>query len=168
MEINKISGPAMDFIKKYRFVVLILLLGVVLMLIPGGDKSDNVDMAAPVTEEAQISLTQELENILSNLQGAGRVKVMVTMRQGKQTLYQTDMELDGGQDTGSQRVQTVLISQSDKSQTGLVSRVDPPKYLGVIVMCQGADNAGVKLSIVDAVAKITGLGADSISVLKMK
>jgi stage III sporulation protein AG len=36
------------------------------------------------------------------------------------------------------------------------------------VVCQGADDPVVKLLIVDAVSKVTGLGADKISVMKMK
>lgn len=35
------------------------------------------------------------------------------------------------------------------------------------MVCQGADNAAVRLAIVEAVSKVTGLGANRISVLKM-
>ena len=38
----------------------------------------------------------------------------------------------------------------------------------VLIVCEGGDDANVRLSIVDAVSKITGLGADRISVLKMR
>jgi stage III sporulation protein AG len=43
-----------------------------------------------------------------------------------------------------------------------------PQYLGAIVVCQGADRSDVRLAIVEAVSALTGLGADKISVLKMK
>ena len=40
--------------------------------------------------------------------------------------------------------------------------------MGAIVVCQGGDNATVRLAIIEAVSNVTGLGADKISVLKMK
>jgi stage III sporulation protein AG len=40
--------------------------------------------------------------------------------------------------------------------------------MGAVVIAQGADDPSIKLAIVDAVTKATGLGANKISVLKMK
>ena len=61
-----------------------------------------------------------------------------------------------------------MITGQNKQETGLVRQVIPPTYMGVVVVCEGADNPSLKLAIVDAVSKATGLGADRISVLKMK
>ena len=55
-----------------------------------------------------------------------------------------------------------------RADPGLVRQVNPPEYLGAVVLCQGADNPSVKLSIVEAVSKATGLTTDRITVLKMK
>jgi hypothetical protein len=41
-------------------------------------------------------------------------------------------------------------------------------YQGAVVLCQGAADAAVRLAVVEAVSKATGLGADKICVLKMK
>lgn len=43
-----------------------------------------------------------------------------------------------------------------------------PTYQGAIVVCQGADDPGVKLALVQAVASVTGLGTDQITVVKMR
>ena len=53
-------------------------------------------------------------------------------------------------------------------ESGLIRQINPPAYLGAIVVCQGADNNTVRLAIVEAVSRATGLGADKISVLKMR
>ena len=108
-------------------------------------------------------MDQELAHILSQIQGAGEVRVLLTETSGAQTVYQTDV--DGAQD---RHEKTVIITGADRSQAGLVQQVIPPKYMGAIVVCHGADNATVRLAIVEAVSKVTGLGADRISVLKMK
>ena len=169
MEINKNAAKVMNFIKKYRYVILVLLCGLVLMLIPdfSGSETETNIVENTILPEVR-SLGSELEEILSYVDGAGTVKVLVTTAQGEEILYQTDSELYTSDKEQSQKSNTVLITGSDKVQSGLISRVDPPRYLGVIVLCQGAGSSAVRLAIVDAVAKATGLGADSISVLKMK
>jgi len=49
-----------------------------------------------------------------------------------------------------------------------VQQVNPPTYLGAVIVCQGADSASVRLAIVSAVGSVTGLSTDKITVLKMK
>jgi hypothetical protein len=39
---------------------------------------------------------------------------------------------------------------------------------GVVVVCEGADNAKVRLDILRAVSSYTGFGSDKITILKMK
>ena len=43
-----------------------------------------------------------------------------------------------------------------------------PEYRGALVVAQGADNAAIKLAITQAVAGLTGLSSDKITVVKMK
>ena len=139
---------------KYRYVLLVALAGLALMLLPGGGEA-----AEPVpTVAAEESLEARLEAILSRIDGAGEVKVLLTEEQGGEVLYQTEGE-DG---------KTVLISGADRSESGLVRTTQPPSYRGAVVVCRGADSASVRLAVVEAVANATGLGTDRITVLKMK
>ena len=154
-----------ELYKKYRYGILIVLLGIALMCLPSRNKTaaDQVPAAAnTVTEEQRLEVT--LSGILSQIKGAGKVEVLLTEAKGAETMYQTDTN------TGSetQRQDTVIITDSERTQIGLVRQVNPPRYLGAIVVCQGADNAQVRLAIVQAVSSVTGLGADHITVLKMK
>ena len=94
------------------------------------------------------------------MEGAGRVKVLLTEASGKETIYQTDTTASGED--------TVILTDSSRNQLGMVSRIDSPIYLGAVVVCQGADRPPVKLAITQAVANATGLSYDRISILKMK
>lgn len=151
-----------DWVKKYRYVALVLLAGLFLMALP--EESEATPAEVDVHQEQVPDLQEQLGAILSQVQGAGKVQVLLTRATGEETVYQTDRDL-GSDD---QRLDTVVVTGSDRSQTGLVRQVNPPEYLGAVVLCQGADNASVKLSIVEAVATATGLSTDRISVLKMK
>ena len=87
-----------------------------------------------------------------------------TQREGERAVYQTDEDST----SSGIRSDTVLLNGSDRSQTGLVQQVNPPTYLGAVIVCQGADSASVRLAIVSAVGSVTGLSTDKITVLKMK
>lgn len=161
------GGKIADYIKKYRYVLLILAAGILLMGIP--EKSDGGPVQPQQSEDAEQSGLQEsLETILSQMEGAGKVRVLLTQAQGEQILYQTNEDSDTGESSSQLRVETVILSGADRGENGLVQQINPPVYLGAVVLCQGAGNAAVRLSIVEAVMSATGLTSDKITVLKMK
>lgn len=163
MEQLNFATKLKDFFQKYKYVLLIVAVGIVLMLWP--EQHTGTSNTAPVTPEiAEPEMETQLEAILSKISGAGRVEVMLTTARGEETLYQLDSDRTDTQ----ARQDTVIISGSDRAQNGLVTQINPPTYLGAIVVCDGADEPTVRLNIVQAVSNATGLGADNISVLKMK
>lgn len=157
----KMTDSVMDFLKKYRHVAIVLLVGIILMCLPGKQKQTEKNTVQHPAQEAS-DTAQELEQILSQVKGAGKVRVLLTRSQGEQIIYQTDKSNDGS------NADTVVITGSDRTQQGLIRQIDPPIYLGAVIVCQGGDDPSVRLAIVEAVSDVTGLGADRISVLKMK
>lgn len=157
-----------DFYKKYRYVLLILLIGIVLMILPKQTKQSTNHLQR--TESLPINQDQQeaLEEILSQIKGAGRVKVLLTPASGEKTLYQTDSTQSEDESGSSLQASTIIITDENRKESGLITQVNPPVYLGAIVVCDGAADSNVRLSIMDAVSKATGLGADKISILKMK
>ena len=151
---------------KYKHVLLILLVGIGLMLLPSGGKStsQNAATAEPEPVAKTQTLQEQLSDLLSRMEGAGRVEVLLTLATGEETLYQTD----GDRTSETERFDTVLVSDSGHNETGLIRQVNPPTYLGAVVLCQGADSSALRLAITQAVANATGLGYHKITVLKMK
>ena len=153
-----------EWIGKYRYIFLVVLIGVGLMLIPGKSDSDVEQSVAVQPTRESVDLAKELEDILSQVQGAGQVRVLLSQKAGEEILYQTDTST--GSD--SNRQDTVIITDENRAQDGLISQILSPVYRGAIVLCQGAERAEVRLAIVEAVSRITGLDSSQISVLKMK
>lgn len=153
-----------ELVRKYRYVLLVVLAGLFLMALPDGKNAKAAPEPATAETEPRQDLQTGLEEILSQIQGAGRVRVLLTQREGERTVYQTDEDST----SSGIRSDTVLLNGSDRSQTGLVRQVNPPTYLGAVIVCQGADSASVRLAIVSAVGSVTGLSTDKITVLKMK
>lgn len=165
MDRLNIAQKLTDFIKKYRYAVIVLAVGLLLMVVPmskGG--------AAPAPErtqpaEVKTDLSEQLQEILGNIRGAGEVRVLLTVARGERVIYQTNEDRHSD---GSVQQETVIVTDSDRNQFGLVQQTESPVYLGAVVVCQGADQPAVRLAIVEAVRNATGLGADKISVLNMK
>lgn len=149
-----------DFVSKYRYVVLVLAVGVILMLLPTSSDDHTQSSDVEYAPEAEMSTAAELEEILSQIDGVGKVRVMLSVATGEYTVYQYD-------ENGDSR-DTVIITDGDRAEAGLIQQMNPETYRGAIIVCQGADSATVRLSVIEAVSKVTGLSSDRISVLKMK
>lgn len=156
-----------DFLGKYKYVLLVLAVGIVLMVIPSGSQT-QVEAVLNQAEESILSVEERLTQILKQVKGAGEVHVLLTEAFGEETLYQTNEDTSQSDTASSTRGDTVTVTDSERNENGLVRQKNPPKYLGAIVVCQGGDQPAVRLAILDAVSKVTGLGADKISIQKMK
>lgn len=160
------SRNTLEFLKKYRYVIIMLLVGLFLMLLPKASSQEPERIENPVQQEE--NLQSRLETLLSHMEGAGKVKVLLTEAEGSRKIFQTDENSDRSESSSRVDIQTVIITDSGRGEDGLVQQTLPPVYLGAVVLCQGADSAAVRLAIMEAVSRATGLASYNISVLKMK
>ena len=79
-----------ELVRKYRYVLLVVLAGLFLMALPDGKNTKAAPEPAAAETEPRQDLQTGLEEILSQIQGAGRVRVLLTQREGERTVYQTD------------------------------------------------------------------------------
>ena len=168
MELKNVINKIPDSIKKYRYVVLVLIIGLILMIIPdhiGNEENPSNNFACMHTEPP---VSEQLKTVLQKIDGAGNVDVMLTILAGEQVVYQTDQDQSVSGESNSSKLTTIILTDAERNQEGLVKQIIPPTYMGAIVVCEGADSPTVRLAIVEAVSKITGLGTDRICVLKMK
>ena len=140
------------------------------MLLPVGSRESPAKVQEPSNRQSEETedLQQRLSNLLSQMAGAGRVKVLLTEATGEQIFYQEDRDTSDSDQSQTTRTDTVIVTDGTHSQEGLIRQVNPPTYLGAVILCQGADQPSVRLAITEAVANATGLGYHKITVLKMK
>ena len=168
MDIRNLTAKLPTWAYKYRYAILVLAIGLMLMLLPGKKQTQQTQAPETAQQEQTTDMTQELSHILSKIKGVGKVEVLLTVKAGQKTVYHADEDVSGSENSSTVRVETVIITDSDRNQQPLVSQILPPEYLGAVVVCQGADDVQVRLAVVEAVSKATGLGTDKITVLKMK
>lgn len=149
-----------QLIGKYGSIFLVLFVGIVLMLLPNSVPAINTEAHSIPMENKESTLQEQLSEILSLVEGAGKVRILLTIDKGERTYFQEDQNSSG--------TDTVILSDASRNQGGLIRQIDPPTYMGAIVICQGADSASVRYSVTQAVSNTTGLGFDRIIVMKMK
>ena len=194
-------------LKKENFLVL-LLIGVLLLVIvwpvpeekkekeqdksvisdrAGDILSENTDFSA----EAQMAsdgpdwflyasyLEETLEEVLATMEGAGKVKVMVTLKTSAESVVEKDITTGlntatqvsgegGSQNSGDkdEAQETVYVKNSDVT-VPYVKQIICPQIAGVVVCAQGGDNQSVNKNITEAIQALFGIEAHKIKIIKM-
>lgn len=153
---------------RYKFVALVALIGMGILLWPGGSGAGTVLPERSALPERD--LETEMAEILSAMSGVGQAKVLLTVDSDGENQLAQDTELAYRGDTAapedySRRSETVLV-EGAAGDEAVVIRRQYPTYRGALVVCQGGDRAEVQLAVTEAVAALTGLSADRITVAK--
>lgn len=153
--------------ERYKYVGLAALVGMILLALPTGEPAKEEK-----TETAAVSrdLEREMEEILSNIQGVGQVKVLLTMdSDGERQLAQdTEVAYSGTVEAPEDysRTSSTVLLDGEAGDESLVVRTVYPTYRGALVVCSGGGEPSVKLTVTEAVAALTGLKSDCITVAK--
>ena len=162
---------ALDALKRCKYVALTAVLGIVLLLLPGGNEKKQEGGAEDAAEGAdRTALQEEMEEILSSLDGVGHLKLMLTVDGGSAYELARDeaqTQKRGGEDTGerTQKSETVVLGSGASAEV-VVTRSRFPAFIGALVVCEGGDRAEVRLRVTKAVAALTGLSSERITVVK--
>ena len=170
---GKRSGrvKALDALKRCKYVVLTAALGIVLLLLPGGNEKKQEGGTPDAAEDFdRTALQEEMEEILSSLDGVGHLKLMLTVDGGSAyelARDETQTQKRGGENTGerTQKSETVVLGSGASAEV-VVTRSRFPAFIGALVVCEGGDRAEVRLRVTQAVTALTGLASDRITVVK--
>lgn len=165
MALTRWQNGISQIFRQYKYVILIAAIGIGFLLLPSVEKEDVQVISEP--QENILTVEQQLAAVLSCVEGAGKVEVFLSQALGEEILYQTNENVSSTGSGYDNRIDTVTVSGANREETGLIRQINPPTYQGAIIVCQGADDPAVCLMIVEAVSRVTGLGANRISVLKM-
>lgn len=157
--------------ERYKWAVLVILAGVVALLWPSGgtkETSTAQSMAVAALGDPE-ALQEEMEEILSHISGVGEVRLLLTVETDgeRQLAGNTETSYSGSASAPEDfsRSWEAVMAQ-DGGQTPVVTTTRYPTYRGALVVCQGGDQASVRLAVTEAVTALTGLPADRVSVAK--
>ena len=164
--LTAVREKILPVLKKYRVVLAVLLAGV-LLLVSGG-REEKTDAAQTQTDADSFSLSDfetQLCRRLSAIDGAGRVELMLSLEQTREAVYAVNTRETGGA-ASSRESDVAVISSSGYGETPVTVKNVLPTFRGAIVLCDGAENAAVRLAVTQAVETVCGLTSDRITVLK--
>ena len=85
-------------LSKYKYVMIVLLAGIVCLAWPSKDQAApgiEAPSAVPASERQEIlQLQQEMEDILGKMQGVGELRLMLTLDQGSSKALAQDASLN--------------------------------------------------------------------------
>lgn len=192
-----LNAKGTDNKKKIENIVVLIVILIITVIaintIWNGDKKETKKEEVETTTSKQLASTTKtsqtssndevqtnLENILSNIDGVGKVKVLITYSQSSEVVAMynensknsTIEEKDSG---GGTRTTTqtdiskdIIYQEENGEKTPITQKVLSPKIEGAIITATGAGNGTVKNNIVQAVEAVTGLPTHKIQVFEMK
>lgn len=175
---------------KSQWMILVLT-GVLLMIlaIPTGDRKKEEKPVDSTTEQGGGSTvtkedyTRELEDrlaaVLSRVEGAGKVEVMITLEDLGESVVEKDAvqentDMTEQDDTGGIRSQTStkqeetsVYTEEESGKVPFVGKERTPKIAGILVVAQGGASTEVKQNISEAVMALFQIDVNRIKVVKM-
>jgi stage III sporulation protein AG len=143
--------------------------------------SNEKTTAAPTAAfPAERALEKRLEEAFSLIEGAGQVRVLVSLLPEKETVFAKDTntsdsytrETDaqgGSREQRSRTNQEKLITITNAGETlPLVLREIEPGIAGVVIIAEGGDNVFVKDALTRAACTVLDIKANKVQVLKME
>lgn len=143
-------------------------------------QNTNANNTIETSSESTNELELKLEEILSKIQGVGEVNVFINYSESSEIIpmYNENTKTSNTQETdtsgGTRTIEEsdsqkeIIYEENDGEKIPITQKVVEPKIEGAIITAQGAGNADVKSSIIQAVEAVTGLATHKIQVFEME
>lgn len=169
---NLLSGKNLKII----VLVIIFIVALIVFLKLSGEKSSSKTSSASSNQvyltslEYSQALEQKLESVLSQVKGAGQVKVMISLDGSPELKYAMDSDTKvsnstNGSTTSTSSESPILVGKNGSTSPLILTEI-LPKIKGVIVVSSGANDISIKLDILNSVSTLLGISTDKINVLK--
>lgn len=173
------NGTRSDFNKKNKWLIcaIIIAVGILAFGSCGGEKKDNIktiDKTERVNENIGYAkeMAENLEEMLSSVKGAGKVKVMMSFEAfdekvlavNKKSSTETEINEQGSLNSSLDEESVILVgSGGDEKPYVLSERLPAPS--GILITATGAGNESVRLELYEAVKALYGVSGHRIKVV---
>ena len=128
----------------------------------GSGMSGGEDESLSDLEKYEAQTEQKLEELLSTVDGAGQVRVMLTW--GGSSERQVEKDRISNADSVEEET---IYQENDSGKYPYVVSWTNPKVTGVLVIAEGGGNTKVKAEILEAVQALFGIEPHKIKIMKM-
>lgn len=161
--------------KRTRLIFVLGIAGILLIflsdLMPGGKKDSDTASAEQIsfdeTERYKKDIEQQLTELISEIKGAGRVTVMITLTGTKEYVYAEKSDLDKKTEGTGESVRTqgeIVLADGGGEKQPVLKKITAPQIGGAAVICEGASDPQTKERIINVLSAVLGLPSNRISV----
>jgi stage III sporulation protein AG len=136
------------------------------------DKAENKespDRQCRISEAEKYCTDTEarLESFLADIEGAGEVRVYLTVGSDERYVYATEGRYSRGDNKTEEEDRYVIVGGGSEKKA-LVETVKSPEITGAVIACHGGDSAQVRESIYKAVSAALDIPTSRIYVTKLR
>lgn len=170
--------------KKKLILLVFVMIGILMMMLPGVVGGSNKRVKLDIDRNFNVGLyetelEQRLLDIVEKIKGVGKAKIMITLENSVEYIYaqekreKTD-KVNDYQDKVSVKTQErndeerkfMLVDGPNGKRQALIKTQIQPKVKGVVIVCQGGDNAVVSQQITNLVTTILNISSTRVYVTK--
>lgn len=178
MKNELINEKLLGTFKKDKKMLLVIFVGVIgalliaLSEIGFDDSTDknNEKIANLDSYEYCTYLEKRVEDIVSSIDGAGNVRVMITLAETTEYVYaqnQNGTKKSNKDSENSDNKNSFVIIEKDNNDSGLLIKTFEPKIRGVAIVCDGGDSPTVQQQIYSTVSAVLNVSTARISISKL-
>jgi len=150
--------------KKFHYVLIVIFsIIAIFVLLFGFNNEKESDQTVFNSDNYVSALENRLSKTLSEVDGAGKVSVIITVESGMETIIATEKTIS--ETNGSKETVESPIIVNGKT---VVLKELYPKISGVVIVAEGADNIAVMQKIQQATVSLLDVELNRIEILTMK
>ena len=146
---------------KFEYVIIFIALIFVFILFLSSNNSSKVVNQKEI-EDYVMSLEEKLSTHLSKIEGAGKVSVIISVKEGLTTQIAVEKVVTTDSNGSKTEETPVLVSGKPIILTEIY-----PEISGVIIIAKGADDLKVKIALLSATQTYLDVTSDKIEILTM-
>lgn len=149
--------------KNIKAVYIIVIIGVMLLCFPSFfEKEEKTESI--ISQSENIS-AKEIEKILSQISGVGKCHVLITYKSSGEYVTAKDVTRKNDEKSVDTDEKNVIIG-SGSGEKPFIVRQNSPEVLGVLVVCDGGENAKIKSAVTESVCALCGISANRVKVFE--
>lgn len=182
--LGAIVGAWMQDDRKRRAILAVGAILIALLFLSSILGRDTASSGTQKQEQGMQGMTEEeyiermearVEELLSGIDGVGKLDVMLTLESSSEYVYQSetrqssDRTAASGETTQERQEdeETIVMVEGEDGRTQALIRTErTPKIQGIAVVCEGAGQASVEQQIIDVLTTTFGISSARVSVAK--
>ena len=168
--------------KSQKNIFILFIIGFILLIAPSFFKHKKSKIIKNnINQEFVEKIQNDIAEMISNIEGAGKSKVLITLEEGEEIIYLAEKKENSqvitDENSYNQNLKRktddiekkyITTKDSNGNETPVIIKKIEPKIRGAVISCQGAKNQEVRENIIKMVSVALDINSSKICVTKFR